>query len=45
MTIKEFLQAGGQIDPTFQSIDKCEDSWSGTLRTWRLFATIRFKFS
>lgn len=28
MTIKEFLQAGGQIDPTFQSIDKCEDSWS-----------------
>lgn len=28
MTIKEFLQAGGQIDPTFQLIDKCEDSYT-----------------
>ena len=28
MTIKEFLQAGGQIDPTFQLIDKCKDSYT-----------------
>ena len=28
MTIKEFLQAGGQINPKFQLIDRCEDSYS-----------------
>lgn len=28
MSIKEFSQAGGQIDPKFQLIDKCEDSYT-----------------